>query len=100
MAHLYLGHLGFDKYLKIPDRKKLLLQIKEIEAESVCYIVCNRNGVKPNSEAYLSDYIDENINVGSMDLYAILKAAGQIETLLGLTVPMSFNRQPIQTDIF
>ena len=50
LAHLYLGHLGTDKFLKIPERLNKSLNAQELEAESVCYIVCHRNNVKPNSE--------------------------------------------------
>lgn len=100
LAHLYLGHLGEDKFLKITDRQTLTNKTSELEAESVCYIVCHRNGVKPNSDAYLSGFITGNENVESMDLYALLKAAGQIETLLGLVVHTSFGQSPVQTSLF
>jgi len=91
LAHLFLGHLGMDKFLSIPDRQKLDHSTEELEAESVCYIVCHRNGVKPDSEAYLSSFVSDNMSVDKLDLYALLKAAGQIETTLGLTVHTSFN---------
>jgi hypothetical protein len=100
LAHLYLGHLGEDKFLKITERPKLTYETQELEAESVCYIVCHRNGVKPNSEQYLSGFVTGNENVNSMDLYALLKAAGQIETLLGLAVHTSFGQSPVQTSLF
>ena len=63
LAHLFLGHLGFDKFLNIPDRRRLSHMIKELEAESVCYIVCHKNEVKPNSEAYLSSFVNDNLEV-------------------------------------
>lgn len=100
LAHLYLGHLGHDKYLKIVARDKLTDKTRELEAESVCYIVCNRNGIKPNSDAYLSGFISQNTTVDDMDLYAILKAAGQIETLLGLATHTTFEKHPVQTSVF
>jgi hypothetical protein len=100
LAHLFLGHMKEDKFLKIPDRGKIAHDTKELEAESVCYIVCNRNGVKPNSESYLSDYVKEGVNIGVMDMYALFKAAGQIETLLGLVVHTSFGLSPLQNSIF
>lgn len=100
LAHLYLGHLGEDKFLKIPNRIKLSHKNRELEAESVCYIVCHRNGVKPNSEAYLSGFVTGNEDMEAMDLYALLKAAGQIETLLGLVAHTSFGQHPSQTSLF
>ncbi|SDY78168.1 hypothetical protein [Nitrosomonas sp. Nm33] len=90
LAHLYLGHLSGDGYLKIPDRSHLSPQDRELEAESVCYLVCHRNGVQPNSDRYLADYVHEGIKVERFDLYALLKAAGQIETLLDLAAHSRF----------
>jgi hypothetical protein len=90
LAHLYLGHLGKDAFLKIPDRQNITHEIRELEAESVCYIVCHRNGVTPNSETYLSAFVKYNTNIESMDVYALLKTAGKIETVLGLIAHASF----------
>lgn len=100
LAHLYLGHLGYDKYLKIIDRSNVAPDTKELEAEAVGYIVSNRNGIKPHSESYLANYVSNNLAVNDMDLYAILKAAGQIETLLGLATHTSFEKLPHQTNLF
>lgn len=90
LAHLYLGHLGADKFLKIPDRKIKENKARELEAESVCYIVCHRNNVQPNSEAYLTGFVNDELQAEDMDLYALLKAAGQIETILDLVEHTSF----------
>ncbi|MFI3220731.1 MAG: hypothetical protein QX189_16670 [Methylococcales bacterium] len=90
LAHLYLGHLGKDAFLKIPNRHNITHEIRELEAESVCYIVCHRNGVKPNSDQYLSGFVKENTRIETMDVYALLKTAGKIETVLGLIAHASF----------
>jgi hypothetical protein len=66
LAHLFSGHLGADKFLKIPDRSKKFHGTEELEAESVCYIVCHRNGVKPNSETYLTNFVDDKFDVHEM----------------------------------
>ena len=84
LAHLYLGHLGADKFLKIPARLNKSQDTKELEAESVSYIVCRRNNVVPNSETYLTNFVDDKLQADDMDVYAVLKAAGQIETILDL----------------
>jgi hypothetical protein len=57
----------------------------EFEAESVAYIVSARNGVMLNSEAYLSNFVNEDTAVDKIDVYQVMRAAGQVETLLGLT---------------
>jgi hypothetical protein len=89
LGHLFLGHLGEDKFLKISARNKIH-EVKEIEAESVCYIVCNRNGVKPDSESYLSNFVTHSTSTEFIDLYELLKVAGNIEAMLGLSIKTSF----------
>lgn len=92
LAHLFLGHLGPDKLMRVPARPQLPLKQRELEAESVAYLVCARNGVKSKSEAYLKNYVDNNTTIDNLDIYNIMRAAGQIETMLGLTVNTKFER--------
>lgn len=92
LGHLCLGHLGPNKLLNIPERPRPLLKDREIEAESVAYLVCNRNGVKPDSETYLSGFVAANTDIDSVDFYQIMRAAGQVENLLGLTAHTKFDR--------
>jgi hypothetical protein len=91
LGHLFLGHLRSDTQLKIQERR-LNDHQREIEAEAVAFLVCHRNGVTPRSERYLAHIVDGRQDVRSLDLYAIMRAAGQIETLLGLTIPTRFDR--------
>lgn len=84
LGHLFLGHLGPDKALRVPIRPPLDLPQRELEAESVAYLVCKRNGVTSKSETYLARYVKENTTVGHIDLYQVMRAAGQVETLLGV----------------
>lgn len=88
LAHLYLGHLGVDKARQIPLRRKLSTGEKELEAESAAYIVCTRNGIQSRSHTYLSNYVDGSGCSQDIDVYQIMKAAGRIESALGLSVPM------------
>lgn len=97
LAHLFLGHLGEDKKLKIPDRSQLLHAQDELEAESVAYLVCARNGVTPKSETYLSAYINDETTIAQLDIYRIMWAAGQVETLLGLSMHTAYNK-PTKTN--
>lgn len=92
LGHLCLGHLGPDKRLNIPDRPRPLLKDREIEAESVAYLVCHRNGVQPNSESYLSNYVAGSTTIDCIDLYQITRSAGQVENLLGLSAHTKFDR--------
>lgn len=90
LGHLFLGHLGPDKVLGVPKRRPLTHGDVELEAESVSYLVCARNGVTSKAEKYLAAYVSEHTTIDDSDLYQILRAAGQVETLLGLISPSKF----------
>jgi Protein of unknown function (DUF3293) len=90
LAHLFLGHLGPDKKLNIPLRAPLSLMEREIEAESVAFLVCNRNGVQPKSQTYLAGYVDQSVHTDQIDIYQIMRAAGQVEALLNLSAHAKF----------
>ncbi len=45
LGHLFLGHLGRDHMLNIPERPYSTAAQQELEAESVAFLVCARNGV-------------------------------------------------------
>jgi antirestriction protein ArdC len=85
LGHLYLGHIGPDKNLCISVRHSLIYEHREIEAESVSYLVCERNGVTPKSETYLARFVKNKITIDDINLYQVMRAAGQVETLLDLT---------------
>jgi hypothetical protein len=84
LGHLFLGHLGSDRKLNVPKRPTLGYQQQELEAESVTYLVCERNGVKSKSQIYLSNIVSAKMKVDQIDIYQIMRAAGQVESLLGL----------------
>lgn len=70
--------------MNIPIRPTLSHEQRELEAESAAYIVCKRNGVENKSESYLTNYVAQDTTNVQLDLYQIMRAAGQVETLLGL----------------
>jgi IrrE N-terminal-like domain len=90
LAHLFLGHLGPDKGLGVPLRQRPDHRWGELESESVALVVCARNGVASKSETYLTDFVDQNTTVEDLDIYQIMRAAGQIETLLGVGAHAAF----------
>ena len=92
LGHLYLGHLGSDKALSVPQRPAMSHAQRELEAESVAFLICARNGVKSKSETYLANYVAENTEIDDLDLYQVMRAAGQVERLLGLTAHTKFDR--------
>lgn len=91
LAHLYLGHLGPDKALNIPHRCWMGHAQMELEAESVAYVVCARIGVQSRSEAYLSKYVSEKTTLDELDVYQVMRATGQVESLLGLAAHTRFS---------
>ena len=85
LAHLFLGHLGPDEQLNVPQRPDMDMAQRELEAESVAYLVCERNGVASKSSTYLANYVTQHTTVDKIDIYQVMRAAGQVEILLGLT---------------
>lgn len=98
LGHLFLGHLGPDKRLHVPARPALSHAHQELEAESVAYIVCARSGVQSRSHTYLSDFVSESTTADDLDVYQVMRAAGQVETLLGLAAHARFDR-PVASGI-
>ena len=97
LGHLFLGHLGPDKALKAPARTSLGHPQRELEAESVAYLVCGRNGVRSKSETYLTNYVETNTTVDDIDVYQVMRAAGQVEALLGLASHTKYDRPARET---
>jgi hypothetical protein len=91
LGHLFLGHLGPDKKLNVPGRQEAGHADQELEAESVSYLVCARNGIRSKSETYLTNYVNKHTTVENLDIYQVMRAAGQVETLLGLSASAKFS---------
>lgn len=84
LGHIYCGHLGTPdpKWKGWENRHHLKLNQKEFEAESVCWLVCERMGIKNPSAEYLSGYLDNNDSIPDISIDTVLKAAGIIESLV------------------
>lgn len=82
LGHLFCGHVGSYKNNSWPDRKKLSVNSKEFEAESVAWLICERHKINNPSAAYLSGYLDGGKNMPFVSVDMILKVAGKIESLL------------------
>jgi hypothetical protein len=97
LGHLFLGHLGPDKALNVPQRASMDTAQRELEAESVAFLACSRNGVTATSETYLAKYVTTHTTIDHIDLYQVMRAAGQVETLLGLTAHTQYDRPAAPT---
>ena len=85
LGHLYLGHLDADAKRRIPSRRHVPERMREIEAESVAYLVGHRNGVAPVSDAYLSGFIEAGEPIErTLDVDRVMRAAGAVEGVMGL----------------
>jgi hypothetical protein len=93
LGHLFLGHLGADKALRVPQRLVSEHAQRELEAESVAFIVCERQGIESKSHRYLSSFVSTDTTLEHMDVYQILRAAGQVETILGLASRTKFDQR-------
>jgi hypothetical protein len=82
LGHLYCGHLGTPNEKWWSNRCYLDKKQCEFEAESVCWLVCERMGINNPSAQYLSGYRDNNDEIPDISIDAILKAVGIIETMI------------------
>lgn len=87
LGHLYCGHLGSPNEKWWPHRSGLTHNIEELEAESVCFLVCQRLGIENPSEKYLSDYVKENTDIEKISLDCVIKAATLIEQMSKQKMP-------------
>ncbi len=82
LGHLYCGHLGSNNQKWLFERVGLSRSQKEFEAESVCWLVCERMGIANPSAEYLNGYLDEYENIPDISIDIILKATNTIESFL------------------
>jgi hypothetical protein len=82
LGHIYCGHLGTPNLKWWDDRRYLGRNEKEFEAESVCWLVCERLGVKNPSAEYLSGYLDNNQEIPNISIDSVLKSVGIIESMI------------------
>lgn len=82
LGHIYCGHLYSPHTFRyLPDRRYLDKNQREFEAESVCWLLCERKGIENPSPRYLSSYVDKNGDIPEISIDNVLKAVGSIEKL-------------------
>ena len=84
LGHIYCGHLSqmvFPELKYLPQRDVLFNNNREFEAESVCWLLCERQGINNPSAGYLSGYLDNNTYIPDISLDIVLKAVTTIEHL-------------------
>ncbi len=56
--------------------------VKEFEAESVCWLVCERMGIKNPSAEYLNGYLGNSEEIPDISIETVLKAVNMVETMI------------------
>ncbi len=86
LAHLFLGHTGHKeliyqgkkKPIKLLNRK-LSKGVKELEAETVSYLISSKLGLETYSIEYLSAYIKDKDTLLQFDYDTVIKITDKIE---------------------
>ena len=81
LAHLYCGHLGTPDIKHWPDRQRLNHVTEEFEAESVSFMVCQRQEIQTTSPEYLSQFVQDHADMPTISMESVMKAAGLIESM-------------------
>ena len=81
LGHIFCGHLGIDKNAWWSERHSLASTQEEIEAQSVAFLICQRNGLTSGAEKSLQDYLAVNQEMPVISLNAILQAVNYIEDM-------------------
>lgn len=82
LGHILCGHIGVDKLAWWDTNVNISESVKEIEAESVSYLVCRRMGLIASSEKYLSSYrIPTDHEMPFFSLNAVFQATDYIEKM-------------------
>ena len=79
LGHVYCGHVGGDPRGRWPARRGLGTATAELEAESVAWLVCQRNGVTSRSADYMRSLMPD-ANIGQFSMYTVFEAANRVES--------------------
>lgn len=96
LGHVYCGHLGNQELDYLPKRYGLPLDVEEFEAESVCWLLCEREGIKNPSAEYLSNYVNNNSEIPDISIDTVLKATAKIEQMRNKA--LASPRKELKTD--
>ncbi len=81
LAHIFCGHLGFRPKDPWPDRSRLPEHVKELEAESVSYLVCDTLGIETNAMAYMAHYFNAHPGRPEVNFHLVLTTANRIRAM-------------------
>lgn len=93
IAHHLLGHIGevvyqhqnkkreISRVVIAHDRRDLMRNIKELEAEITAWLVFNHFNLKKQSEAYLASWIMDKNDLEFLNVVLVFKVAGLIQRM-------------------
>lgn len=82
LGHLFCGHVGSDAGAWWPSRTALTIRQRELEAEAVSYLVCERAGLRSMSERYLAGYTGgQDYELPHLSIDAVVAATAYIEAM-------------------
>ena len=81
LGHIYSGHFGTREGKKWPDRSSTPPAEREIEAESISYLVCSRRGIRSRSHEYLASKAEESVELPTFSLHTVFRVTGKIEVM-------------------
>ena len=82
LGHVLCGHVYHPKAKWLPKRYSLSRNEMEFEAESVCWLLCERLGILNPSPEYLAGYLNADGEIPTISIDTVLKAVGTIESIL------------------
>jgi len=81
LARIFCGHRGGNSNAWWQDRQQLKTRVKQIETESVAYLVCRRKGLVSNAAKYLKEYQTPDGELPVQRFNVVLQAASYIEDM-------------------
>ncbi len=91
LGHLFLGHTGhLSLFQETKDGQHLEFKLaerrlsktgRELEAETISYLICKKLGLQPNSAEYLASYIKSPSDLKEFSYEYVIKTTDKIEHL-------------------
>lgn len=95
LGHVYCGHIGSGDQGIWPNRTNLTKNVREFEAESVSFLVCQRMGIDTPAAQYLSGYLNNNEEIPEISLDTIFKAVQRIESMAKKRLKSRINNESL-----
>jgi hypothetical protein len=81
LGHIFCSHLGIDRHAWWPERGDLNVRGEKIEADSVAYLVCQRSGLRADSEHFLHPVSETYQEIPTFSMNAVTQAVSYIEDM-------------------